>query len=259
MAAKIPPKVSKWFDVGVSVGAAVVIYGALQKILHTSIADHMLRIGLTTEALIFLGYGVLYIIYPYMDDHEVHIPGMKKTSLLEEKEAPLSALEKMLADAGITTQTFTRLNENFGKLHSTVSQMGEFSDVVKSASDFSAKTKEAATALGTVSGAVTQVTHSLQSFNAASESTKQFHAQVQVLTKNLSSLNTIYELELQESNSHLKALNQFYGKLAQASAAMNASADDALKAKEQIGVLANNLGRLNQVYGSMLSAMQGRQ
>lgn len=36
------------------------------------------------------------------------------------------------------------------------------------------------------------------------------------------------------------------------------SVDDANKAKEQIGVLANNLGRLNAVYGNMLSAMQGR-
>jgi len=218
----------------------------------------MLRIGLTTEALIFLGYGVLYIIYPYMDDHEVHIPGMKKAAAIEEKESPLSALEKMLADAGITTQTFTKLNDNFGKLNTTVSQIGEIGDVVKSTTDFSAKTKEAAAALGTVSGAVAQATSSLQSFNAASESTKQFHAQVQSLTKNLSSLNTIYELELQESNNHLKALNQFYGKLAQASSAMNASADDAIKAKEQIAALANNLGRLNQVYGSMLTAMQGR-
>ena len=78
------------------------------------------------------------------------------------------------------------------------------------------------------------------------------------LAKNLGSLNTIYELELQESNNHLKALNQFYGKLAQASEAMNGTAEDALKAKEQIGALANNLGKLNQVYGNMLTAMQGR-
>ena len=257
MAAKIPPKVSKWFDVGVSIGAAVVIYGALQKILHTSIADDMLRIGLTTEAFIFLGYGVLYIVFPYMDDNEVHIPGIKK-AVVEEK-SPLSALEKMLADAGITTQTFTKLNENFGKLNTTVSNIGEFGEMVKSTHDFSAKTKEAAAALGTVSGAVAQATNSLHSFNAASESTKQFHVQVQNLSKNLASLNTIYELELQESNNHLKALNQFYGKLAHASSAMNASADDAIRAKEQITVLANNLGKLNQVYGSMLTAMQGRQ
>jgi len=79
-----------------------------------------------------------------------------------------------------------------------------------------------------------------------------------VLTKNLSSLNTIYELELQESNNHLKALNGFYGKLAETASVMTNSADDAKKVQEQITSLAGNLGRLNGIYGNMLTAMQGR-
>ena len=98
----------------------------------------------------------------------------------------------------------------------------------------------------------------IQHFNAAAEGTKQFHEQVQVLTKNLSSLNTIYELELQDTNNHLKAMNQFYSNLVQASQTMQGSVDDAKKAHDQIALLANNLGRLNQIYGNMLSAMQGR-
>jgi gliding motility-associated protein GldL len=71
-------------------------------------------------------------------------------------------------------------------------------------------------------------------------------------------LNTIYELELNESNNHLKALNGFYGKMAEASQTMMSTVEDAGKAKEQISILANNLGKLNSVYGNMLSAMQGR-
>ena len=58
MAAKIPAKVGKLMDIFVSVAAAVVIYGALQKILHSPIADIMLKIGLTTEAVLFLTYGI---------------------------------------------------------------------------------------------------------------------------------------------------------------------------------------------------------
>lgn len=46
MAAAIPPKISKWFDVFVSIAASVVIYGALQKLLHSPIADFMLKVGL---------------------------------------------------------------------------------------------------------------------------------------------------------------------------------------------------------------------
>ena len=136
--------------------------------------------------------------------------------------------------------------------------MTDVSDVMKSTADFGAKTKEATAAIGTMATAFTNSANTMASFSNASESAKGFHEQVQVLTKNLGSLNTIYELELNESNNHLKALNGFYGKMAEASQTMMSSVEDATKAKDQIGILANNLGKLNAVYGNMLSAMQGR-
>jgi gliding motility-associated protein GldL len=101
-------------------------------------------------------------------------------------------------------------------------------------------------------------TATIGQFNAAADSTKQFHEQVQVLTKNLGSLNAIYELELQDTNNHLKAMNNFYGNLVTASNSMQGSVEDAKKAQEQIAKLASNLSSLNTVYGNMLSAMQGR-
>jgi gliding motility-associated protein GldL len=101
-------------------------------------------------------------------------------------------------------------------------------------------------------------TNTLASFNNAADETAKFHSQVTTLTKNLGSLNQIYEVELQDANNHLKAMNKFYSNLVNASDAMQSSADDANKAKEQIGLLAKNLGTLNQVYGNMLTAMQGR-
>ena len=56
----------------------------------------------------------------------------------------------------------------------------------------------------------------------------------------------------------MKSINSFYGKLEQVAATMQGTAADATKAKEQISALANNLSKLNQVYGNMLTAMQGR-
>jgi hypothetical protein len=53
-------------------------------------------------------------------------------------------------------------------------------------------------------------------------------------------------------------MNRFYNNLVQASDAMSGSVDDAKKAHDQIATLAGNLGKLNQIYGNMLSAMQGR-
>ena len=253
MSVKIPSNVSKWMDVGVSIGAAAVIFGALQKILHTPIADTWLKIGLYTEACIFLIYGVLYLIYPPVKEE---YEGKMKAAAAG--NPALKSMDKMLEEADITPVSLKKLGEGFQKLGTTVSGISDVSDVVKSTGDFSAKTKEATTAIGTMATAFSSSAATMQSFNTASESAKGFHEQVQVLTKNLGSLNTIYELELKESNNHLKALNGFYGKMAEASAAMMNSVDDANKVKVEIGTLAGNLGKLNSVYGNMLSAMQGR-
>ncbi|MCX6324851.1 MAG: gliding motility protein GldL [Sphingobacteriales bacterium] len=254
MSVKIPSNISKWMDVAVSVAAAAVIFGALQKILHTPIADLWLKIGLYTEALIFLLYGILYLIYPAVKEDFEH--GAHKA--VPVGNPALANMDKMLQDADITPANLKKLGEGFQKLGTTVSGITDVSDVVKSTGDFNAKTKEATSAIGNMATAFTSSANTMTSFNNASESAKGFHEQVQVLTKNLGSLNTIYELELKESNNHLKALNGFYGKMAEASQAMMSSVDDANRAKDQISTLANNLSKLNTVYGNMLGAMQGR-
>src|SRR5690606_32236939 len=110
-----------------------------------------------------------------------------------------------------------------------------------------ARTKAVTAELDKVKDAYSSAATSVSSFNSVTEGAKQFHDQVQVLSKNLSSLNTIYELELQESNNHLKALSSFYGKLAETSSSLLKSADDAQKVQEQIGQLAGNLNKLNSI------------
>ncbi len=248
---KINPKTSKWLDVAVSLAAAVVIFGALQKILHTPIADLFLQIGLYAEAAIFAIYGIIYIVSEI--DYSGHKPSEKDAA---KSSNALESMDKMMKDADITPANLKKLSEGFQKLGTSVAGIADVSDVVKSTSDFGSKTKEATTAIGSMSAAFTASATTMGSFNNAAESAKGFHEQVQVLTKNLGSLNTIYELELKESNNHLKALNTFYGKLAEASSAMTSSVEDANKVKDQISNLAVNLSKLNSVYGNMLTAMQ---
>ncbi|HMP91318.1 MAG TPA: gliding motility protein GldL, partial [Phnomibacter sp.] len=173
-------------------------------------------------------------------------------------ESPLKAIDKMLSDADITPTNLQKLSAGFQKLGTTVDKMTEIGDVVKSTGDFASNTKAAADAMSTVKDTVGKSVGVLQTFNEASESTKQFHSQVQSLTKNMASLNAIYELELQDTNNHLKAMNNFFGNLTAVSESMQGSVADAKKAQEQIGALALNLSKLNNIYGNMLSAMQGR-
>ncbi|MEP6512539.1 MAG: formate--tetrahydrofolate ligase [Parafilimonas sp.] len=254
MAAAIPSKVSRIVDMFVSFAAAFVIWGALQKLLHTPSADLWLKIGLGTETAVFAVYGLLYLYYPAVADSSLNLKPLNG----ETGNPALKSMEKMLEEADITPTNLSKLSSGFQKLGTTVDNMGEIGDAVAATSEYTQKTREAAKVLTDVKEAYSNAASSAVSFNNASEGAKQFHEQVQVLTKNLSSLNTIYELELQESNNHLKALNQFYGKLAQASSVMINTADDAQRAKDQITTLANNLNKLNQIYGNMIGAMQGR-
>jgi gliding motility-associated protein GldL len=240
-------------DVLVSAGAAVIIFAAWAKLTHQSYADNMLTIGMWTETAIFLVYAGIEWVKP-----KRHEEDEQPAEVVEVGNPALKTMDKMLIDADITPVNLKRLGDNFQKLGTTVSQIGEVGDVVKSTSDFSAKTKEATSAMGLMKEAYVNSANTMVNFNNAADSAKGFHDQVTVLTKNLSSLNTIYELELNESNNHLKSLNGFYGKLAEASQVMMASVDNANKAKVEIGTLATNLSKLNQVYGNMLSAMQGR-
>lgn len=253
MAAAIPPKVGKLVDVFVSIAAAVVIWGALRKITHSPDADLWLKIGLTTESLVFLTYGVLYIIFPAVKDNSHN-----EELLVETTGGALQSLDKAMIEADITPAQLNRLGEGFKKLNTTISNMNDITDVVAATGDYTANTREVTSALTQVKDAYVNAASSVGAFNAAGEGARVFHDQIQVLTKNLASLNTIYELELQESNNHLKALNTFYGKLAETATTMTSSAEDAKKVQVQIGSLANNLTRLNNVYGNMLSAMAGR-
>lgn len=243
-------------DVLVSAGAAVIIFAAWAKLTHKSYADTMLTVGMWTETAIFLVYAIIEWVKPKKHEEDIQPGDVEDVAIVG--NPALQSMDKMLMEADITPANLKRLGDNFQKLGTTVSNIGEVGDVVKSTSDFSAKTKEATSAMTSLRDAYTTSANTMSHFNDAADSAKGFHSQVQVLTKNLGSLNTIYELELNESNNHLKSLNSFYGKLAEASQVMLDTVDDAGRAKEQIGTLANNLGKLNQVYGNMLSAMQGR-
>lgn len=239
-------------DVLVSAGAAVIIFAAWAKLTHQSYADVLLTVGMWTETAIFLVYAAIEWVKPKKHDEDEPVLAVASGN------PALQSMDKMLQEADITPANLKRLGEGFNKLGTTVTGISDVSDVVKSTNDFGAKTKEATVAITNMATSFTNSANTMASFNNASESAKGFHEQVQVLTKNLGSLNTIYELELNESNNHLKALNGFYGKMAEASQAMMSSVEDANKAKDQIGALATNLSKLNAVYGNMLGAMQGR-
>lgn len=272
-------KQGKYFkNLIIGVGASVVLLGALFKIQHWQGASIMLTAGMITEAFIFALLGLLpphkdYYwerFYPNIDENP-HIEAYRKGVKFQQptlanlgmgggnaSPSATASLDKMLEEAKITPTNLSRLNENFQRFGQTVEQMKDITDVTAATGAYSQSARETADALGQMKNTFIGATKTMTAFNNAADDTAQFHQQVQVLSRNLGNLNQIYEVELQDANNHLKAMNKFYSNLLNASDAMAASADDAKAAREQIGLLSKNLGSLNQIYGNMLSAMQGR-
>lgn len=263
----------------IGVGAALVLLGALFKLQHWEGAGIMLSVGMFTEVFIFFMLGILpphkdYYwerYYPDLDKNP-HVEAYKKGVKFVKPETPslsggggsgsgsgvTDAFDKMLEEANINKPALERLGNSLQNFGRTIDEIKDVSGIAVATSQYTEASKEAATELNKLKDTYVGATETLKSFNDASESTHQFHNQVQVLSKNLGSLNQIYEVELQDANNHLKAMNKFYSNLVNASESMASSADDALAAKEEIAKLSKNLGALNNVYGNMLSAMQGR-
>src|SRR6185436_14170866 len=167
--------------------AAVVILGALFKIRHWPFADEMITLGLLSEVIVFL---VMAFMVPppeephwqrYFPDINLHPdldPNFKPTPLTlpgSSGNPALTKLEDMLREADITPANLGRLGENFKKLGTTVDNMSEITEVVAATSEYSAKTRQAAAALGSMTEAYQGAATSVQHLNTAAEGTKQFH------------------------------------------------------------------------------------
>jgi len=244
-------KIEKTVNTLVSLGAAVVIFGAWAKLLHKSFADFMLTVGLLTEAAIFL----LYAFLPPAGNEMAEVAeALKKNN----ESSPANDEIKKLIEKEINSDQLKKLNESFSKLNTTIQGIAAVGDMASASTNFTNKTNEAANALSTLKDAYSNTAQSLQQFNAAADSSKIFHEQMATLNKNLGALNKIYESELGDMTDHLKMMNTFYENLSKASQSMVDGVSDAKKTQEQIGLLAKNLSSLNSIYGNMLSAMQPR-
>ena len=247
----------------IGLGAAVVMMGALFKLQHWPGAGAMLIVGLSVEAFIFALQGILP---PHKDYYwEKLYPELDVSPEVEEAKAghhekPVKGsitkqLDEMLEEAQIETEMIQRLGKNLEKLGTNIEKLGEVSDAAAATGEYSARTKEASAALAQMKEAYAGATDAIQSLTSATSETRNYHEQVQAVSKNLSALNSMYELELQDANNHLKAMNKFYGSLVDAMNNMTESVEDTRKYKEEISTLSKNLSSLNRVYGNMLSAM----
>lgn len=248
-------------------GAAIVILGALFKIQHYPGASIMLIVGLGTEAALFVMFAFApkeahydwEKVYPQLaEEYDSYDDEESEGGLVSsDNSGVVKKLGDMMADANINEDVISKLGASFGSLNDTVGKIGDLSSAASASSEYANNAKEASKQLKAVGGAYKSTAEAMSGMAGAATDAKAYHAEVQNITKNLGSLNAVYEMELQDANNHIKAMNKFYGNLSSAMENMMDAGKDTAQMKAEIGKLTANLTQLNTVYGNMLSAMKG--
>lgn len=216
------PKTKKdlkfYVDKLVSIGAAVVIIGALFKILHWKFANELLIVGMFTEAAIFL-------VYAYLpSDHGTDGGGGSATldsteliNALNDVRASIENTNTSLHVISSSTNGLKELESKFEAMGKTLDELNHFygslknvSETVSSSADEAARTKD----------------------------------QLLALANNLTEMNANY------SNMN--------GSLKNVSETVSSSVGDAARTKDQFSALANNLTEMNAIYSNMIHAIKGK-
>jgi gliding motility-associated protein GldL len=272
-----------------SIGASVVIIGALFKIMHFPGAGAVLMIGMITEAMLFM-IGCLDKPHPEFHWHEVFPQllghGTEPGLLAEMQARPKPTL--MGGAEGSSSASVPALNEKeleslkagIGNLAKTAAQLSELSTVATATNKLTSKLdaasdaaeqfvsagktiSEKSDALGSV---YAQVTQDMQN---VAKGTKEYEVKVADVAKQLTSLNAVYELQLQTLQKQVEAYKAQTEKVTGATAQvetltatvkqMTDAAGNALKSQEAYVAgakqLANQVADLNKVYGNMLNAL----
>lgn len=239
-------------------GASVVIVGAMFKIMHWKGADVMLIVGLSTEAVIFAFSAFQAVphdpkwerVYPQLADDYYDDGGEATGGSVTKK------LDDMLEDANINQDVINKLGTGLSSLSTSVEKMGDLSNAAVATNEYAENVKAASKAIIEVNKSYAKTVEAVGEMSNATADAREYHAQVQNITKNLGALNAVYEMELQDANNHLRAMNKFYANLSSAMENMSEASKDTQQFKEELAKLSKNLNTLNSVYGNMLAAMR---
>lgn len=252
-------------------GGAVVIVGAMFKITHWPGATIMLVGGLTIEAIIFIlsAFEPLHLdpnwelVYPELAlghgdelDHET-LPVAEKHT--KEKAGHGSGvteqLDKMLGEANIDSALLTRLGDGMRALGDNAMQLQSVTTAAAATDNYVTSLQAASEKVSSLSEAYERASVSIAGLTSTTAEGESFGEQIQKVSKNLSALNNVYELQLKGSSAHLEANEKFQAQVTEMMQNLSESAEDTKRYKENMALLSQNLTDLNTVYGNMLKAM----
>ncbi|MEI6507412.1 MAG: gliding motility protein GldL [Bacteroidota bacterium] len=233
-------------------GAAIVIVGALFKIEHWKGADTMLILGLGTEAFIF----AISAFEPLHKEIDWTLVYPELAGIDSENKGTISQqLDKMLEESKVGPELISSLGNGLKSLSDNVGNLKDLSAAAVATDNYTKNVQQATQSISGMNNSYAKALEAMNGMVGATEGSKEYGAQIDKMTKNLASLNSVYELEIKESNSHLKSINDFVGNLSKVVSTLSDTQGQAETYKTEISKLSKNLTALNSVYGNMLSAM----
>lgn len=260
-----------------SVGASVVIIGALFKILHWPGASQVLMIGMFTEAFLFI-IGALDHPHPEFHWENVFPQLLEYGTDPELLEIKSKQARPTLLGAGVAGQVATAgmgvaapaadaavgkvptlkdedlkaLKDGIADLAKTATQFSELGKVAETGVKLNEKLAAAEVATASYTAATATLAQSYAQVSGdmqhVADETKAYKESVLAMGQKLASLNSVYELQLQSVNAQMEAQK---GAAAAAKEAAEAQVAFAASTKQ----LQKQVADLNGIYGNMLNAL----
>ena len=263
----------KFSQMATGFGAAIVIVGAMFKIMHWPGASVMLVAGLSTEAALFV-MGAFE--EPHMEvDWSLVYPELTFAHLIEEGQEIIPAgagggggaigggsgdavsqkLDEMLADANIGEDLIESLGAGLRSFESTAQSLNNSGDASAATESLVGSLNSASKNIDMMSDAYSKASESIAGISDLKGEGTSYAEQLTTMTKNLGELNGVYEQQIVANNSGMKLSSDIQDNINQLLTNLSDSVEDTKRYKTEISSLGENLGRLNTVYGNMLSAM----
>lgn len=247
-------------------GAAIVIVGALFKIMHWPGASIALIGGLSIEAIIFAigAFEPQHLdldwskVYPELNNSKEENDELteEENDLLEDNSLSISQqLDNMLGEAKIDSELIQSLGEGLRNLSTQTSQLNNIADASVATNEYVSNINKASKSMDALSETYVKASESLTGLSVNNETGMSYGEQLQRMSHNLSELNNIYEIQLKGTTDQIKATSQLYDNIHNMMSNLSESVDDTMKYRQNIAELSKNLSALNTVYGNMLNAM----
>ena len=180
------------------IGAAIVIVGALFKIIHLKFANELLIVGLLTEAGIFF---LSAFEKPHVDyDWSLVYPELAQAEEVKTKKAVAPKMEgtvtqqldQMMAEAKVGPELIASLGDGLRNFGDRVAAISSAADITSSSNEFAAKLQAASKSVEGLSLSYANVSETMQAFSDSLADARNFKDEVGKLSQNLASLNAVY-------------------------------------------------------------------